>query len=336
MKTLNEIRAHLLIASVILAVLLPLGGVALAQQNASMSAESLVLEETESGLSITLEGPVQVVYGGDRLSADSAVAMLSGEISSLDEALESIELTGNVSYTGADGTSGSASSATYYARDNRIALSGSAHLTHGDIAASASSVTYGIASKRLQLSGGVRITDGEISASSESAEYNLTDRTGNLSGSVEVTYHTGAVLFGDESIEQVTMRAQALYVSAAEGIVRTPEGPQGGRTEIVAGNYDLNADRLIFHVTESDIHSIEAEGNVRLTGPELQYLDADTINLSTEDRVLRAEGNVEFDVRGQRGTAESIEVNFAAGWSIRLVGASIEGTIDESSESEDN
>jgi lipopolysaccharide transport protein LptA len=336
MKNLKEIRAFLLVITSIIAILLAPGITAPAHAQAVLNADRLVLDETEDGLTITMEGPVQVAYGGDRLLADSAVAVLGDDFSSLEEALEKIELTGNVSYSGADGTTGSASRATYYAKENRVAFSGSARLARGDISVSAATVTYNITSNRLEMSGGVRISDAQISSTSESAEYNLDDRTGSLSGSVEVLYRTGEVLFGDERIEEVVLQAQALYVSAGDGIVRTPEGPQGRRTEITAGDYTLSADRLIFGVSDDGINSVEAEGNVSLTGPELQYLNADTIDLSTDDRVLHAEGNVGFSVRGQSGTAESIEVNFATGWSIRLVGASIDGTIEQESESEDN
>lgn len=336
----TSIRSSLLISTAMIAGFFLLCASIYAAGQASLSADRLVLEETESGLTITLEGPVQASYGGDRLLADSAVAILSDDFSSLDDAIERIELDGNVSYAGADGTSGTASGAIYYARQDRIVLSGSAVLTRGDITASASSVTYGIATSRLEMSGGVSISDGAITATSESAEYSLDERTGSLSESVEVMYRTGEVLFGSEEtgeeIREVILRAEALYISAADGIVKTPEGPQGGRTEIVAGNFSLTADLLTFRVTEAGINVVEAQGDVSLTGPDLQYLHSDRLYLSTEDRVLRAEGSVEFSVRDQSGTAESIEVNFAAGWSIRLVGASIEGTVEEPLENEDN
>jgi len=299
-----------------------------AQGEASLSATGLVLEETEDGLVLTLQGPVQVRYAGDSLDADSAVVTLGDDLSSLEDALQSVELSGNVRFAGRNGAAGSAGSAMYYARDGRVVLQGSARFSQGGMTASAGSVEYSITGRHLSCSGGCSISQGALSATAESAEYDLAQRTGSLAGSVEVRYRLSKTIFGDETIDEVSMRAGALYISVADGEVKTPEGPSSSRTVMEAGAYTLEADSVIFRIDEAGISDVSAEGRIDLNGPDMR-LSADSLALSTSDRVLHAEGDVSFAIRGQEGRAESVEVNFATGWSIRLVGASVEGTVTD-------
>ncbi len=322
MKHLDKILLIILLLVVIMPVF--------AADDANLSAQSLVLEETEDGVSIILEGPVEIAFNGDILTADSAIVLLGEDLSSLDAAIVSIELTGDVRYSGSNGASGRAGRAVYYSQGRRIVLMGGAHFSRGDLNASAGTVEYSVESRRLNISGNCSIGSGDLSATSGTAEYNLDEETGNLSGDVIVRYFIGKPLIGDEVVDEIVMRSEALYISVAEGKIQTPTGPEGGRTTIDAGDFSLVANSVIFQASESGISQVTAEGNVSLSGPDLQYLNAGNISISTSDRVLLAEGGVEFSVMGQEGSAESIEVNFAEGWSIRLVGGSIGGAIDES------
>ena len=299
-----------------------------AQGEADLKAENLTIEQTDEGISLVLEGPVEASYGDDHISSDSAVVYLGSDLSNLYAAIETIELTGHVGYSGAGNTSGSAGQATYYADDQRIVLSGSAGLSRGTFSASAGTVDYRIKPGIVTLNGGCRLSQDTISATGSRAEYNLIDKTGSLAGSVRIVIRTGGILFGDEEISEVVISSDAIYLSVDEGIVRTPEGPEARRTSVVAGNFNLDADRVIFTGGSESVDSITAEGAIVIDGPDL-HVEADRISLATVDRILKVEGNVVFSIMGQEGSADEVELNFAAGWSIRLVGASVGGTLDD-------
>lgn len=300
----------------------------LLQNEAYLDATNLILEQTTDQIILTLEGPVEIGYLGDQLNAESAVVVLRADADSLEEALISAELTGGVTYHGGDGTSGTASSASFSAESQTISLNGSANFSRGEMSATASRAVYNQAAKTVSLSGGCRLSDGEITASADSAEYNLISRSGSLSGSVEVSYPADVRLFGDERIDHVVMRAPTLFLSVDSGEVRTGTRSNSDRTSITAGNYELTADTVLFSVREDRLTTVTAEGRVQIEGPELE-LEADNISLSTTDRILRASGSITFKVRGQEGSAETMEVNFASGWSIQMSGATISGTLDE-------
>ncbi len=308
---------------------------AFAAGDAYLSASGMVLEETEDGIVLTLDGPVEASFNGDRISAASATVTLSDDLSSLEDAVESIQLTGRVTYSGADGASGRAGSATYHAQSGRIVLRGGAHFSRGEMSASAGNVDYAVEAQRVGLTGNCSITEGAVSAEADAAEYYLASGTGNLLGSVVVRYATGGILFGDEPINDVVMRAEALFVSVSDGQVKTPEGPQGGRTTIEAGGFTLTADSITFNVSEAGLSEVRADGNVSLTGPDVQYLNAGSLSFSSTDRIIRAGGDVLFSIRGHEGSARAIELNFPAGWSVRLLGASVGGTVEEEQIPED-
>ena len=134
-------------------------------------------------------------------------------------------------------------------------------------------------------------------------------------------------MFGDEEIDQVRVMSDAIYISMDDGIIRTPEGPEARRTEVVAGSYTLDADVVTFSGDPETVKSVTAEGEVVIDGPDL-HVAADSITLNAENRILNIIGNVVFSIMGQEGRADEVELNFASGWSIRLVGASVGGTID--------
>jgi len=69
---------------------------AYAQDDASLTAMSMSYEETEGGINITLEGPVEIVLHGDRMTSESAVVTLSDDLTSLEDAIISIDLVGSV------------------------------------------------------------------------------------------------------------------------------------------------------------------------------------------------------------------------------------------------
>ncbi|MCX6644748.1 MAG: hypothetical protein NTY09_00070, partial [bacterium] len=167
-----------------------------------------------------------------------------------------------------------------------------------------------------------------ISATASTVEYVLEQETGYFTGSARVIYETGGVLFGDEEINEVELSSDALYVSIKEGIVRTAENLGSRRASVVAGNFTLDADLVTFTGTPEAVSSISADGSVVVDGPDL-HVEADRISLSTDDRILKVDGNVVFSIMGQEGTADEVELNFATGWSIRLVGASVGGQLDD-------
>jgi lipopolysaccharide export system protein LptA len=309
------------------AILLFFCSITFASGEANLNSSNLVIEQSGDNVSLVLEGPVDITYGTDHLSSDSATAYLGSDLSNLYAAIETVELTGNVKYTGAGGISGSAGQATYNADDRTIVLSGSAQLSKNTFSASASTVEFRIEPEIVTLNGGCRMSQEAISATASNVEYNLRQKTGDFTGSVRVIYKTGGVLFGDEEIDQVELSSDALYVSENDGIVRTPEGPGARRTSVVAGNFTLDADLVTFTGTQAAISSITANGTVIVDGPNL-HVEADRISLSTSDRILNVNGNVVFSIMGQDGTADEVELNFASGWSIRLVGANVGGQLD--------
>jgi lipopolysaccharide export system protein LptA len=306
-----------------------------AQDDAFLNAASLTIDETENGIVINLEGPVEINFRGDRLTADYATVTLGRDLDSIESALETIELTGRVEYTGRSGGHGSSGQITYDAIQNRITLSGSAHLSRDEAEITAGMIIYHRSSGQVNIPQRCTIRDGDITVQADSAEYNIDTRTGSVSGDVTVTYRLGRVLYGDEHVEEVIVRSEAIYVSADDGEVLTPSGTQSGRTTLEAGSYSVEADNLVLSTDASGISDVDVEGDVRMAGPEMQHLNADRIFLSTADRLLTAEGNVDFTIRGQSGSADLVELNFAEGWSIRLEGASISGDLEEVTEAID-
>ncbi len=320
---------HTLLVFTLLLFAVPAG----AQDDALLTASSMSYEETGSGTVITLEGPVEINFSGDRLTADSAVITLGDDLTSLEDAIISIELTGSVTIMGRGGERGRAGRATYYAGEQRIVLSGGVHFSQDDAEISAGSLTYHLGSKQVSIPGRCTITDGDITAEVDTAEYNLDDRTGSLSGNVVVTYNLARALYGDEFVENVIVRADALYVAVGDGEITTPSGPEAGRTTVDAGSFHLEADALTLSLSDSGIRSVVADGNVIMSGPDMQHLRAGHVSFSFEDRLLLSEGNVDFLIQGQSGQAESIEVNFDDQWeirNIRLEDASISGELDGS------
>ena len=318
------------LALCIAATALAASSAAFAQDGASLKASSLVLQESENGAILTLQGPIEVTYSGDTLGADSAVVTLGEDLTTLESAIVKIELKGGVRYSGRDGETGQAGAATYFAREHRVLLEGGARFSRGDLQVAAGTVDYLFDSRLVSFRNGGDMSKGDISASADSGEYDLNTEVGSLAGGVTVRYKLGKRLFGDEVVDEVVLKADALAISVAAGEVKTPEGPLSGRTTVEAGEFTLEADSILFQVDDTGVSRVTAEGSVDLNGPRMQYLRADRLSFSNEDRVLKADGNVEFSVMGQEGKAESIEVNFASGWSIRLVGGSVDGSVDES------
>jgi lipopolysaccharide transport protein LptA len=310
------------------AILLYVCTITYAEGEANLNASNLVIEQSGDTISLVLEGPVEITYGNDHISSDSAVAYLGSDLSNLYAAIETIELTGNVQYTGAEATSGSAGQATYNADDQRIVLSGNAQLHRGTFSAYAGEVDYQIEPEKVTLTGGCRMGQDLISVTASNVVYHLALETGSFTGSVRVIYMTGGVLFGDEVINLVELSSDALIVSINDGIVRTPEGSEARRTSVVAGNFTLDANHVTFTGTQEAVSSITADGSVVVDGPDL-HVEADRISLSTDDRILNVDGNVVFSIMGQEGIADEVELNFATGWSIRLVGASVGGQLDD-------
>jgi lipopolysaccharide export system protein LptA len=318
---------YLLFVSTLVALSFPFAPALAAQGDASLSATSLVMDQTEEGAVLTLTGPVDVTFGGDRLTSDSAIVSLRFGAGSLMDSIISIELEGSVQFQGADGTRASAASATFMGRERRLSLRGGASFSRGTMTSSAGSVDYSMDAGSISLSGNVTLGEQNISAQCDSAAYDLKAKTGDLSGSVTVRYKSGAVLFGSEAVDEVVLNAPALHISVADGEVSTPSG--NNRATIVAGEYSFAADSLVFKGSQQDgISSITAEGSVVLDGPK-GHLSADRASLSTSDRIFRAEGNVEFSILGQEGSAQAIEVNFASGWTIRLTGGEVGGSVEQ-------
>lgn len=327
MKALKKYPFRSIIPIFAIAIFILLCPAIRAERDANLSATNLVIEQDGERLTLILEGPVEVTYGDDRISADSAVVYMGDDLSDLHAAIETVELTGSVQYEGSGGTSGSAGQATYYADDKRIVLTGTARLNRGTFAASAGTVDYRIESSLVTMTGSCRISQDAISATASHVNYNLGEKTGSLTGSVVVVIETGGILFGDEEISEVEISSEAIFLMGGEGIIRTPEGPEAARTSVVAGNFTLDADQIIFTGDPDSVNSVTAEGDVIIDGPDIN-IEADRISLSASDRILRVEGNVQFSIMGQDGSAEEVEVNFASGWSIRLVGASVGGTVE--------
>jgi hypothetical protein len=304
----------------------------LAAGEARIRAESLTLEETEEGALLTLEGPVEVVFEGDTLAAQSAKVVLRADADNLADALVSIELSGGASLVASDGAVAGAAGAVFIAVERRLVLRGGASFDQGGLTASAGSCEYSIPKRIVTFIGGCRFSEGDVSGSCDSAEYDLNTRSGALSGSVVVRYRSGEVFFADEPVDEIIMRAPTLHISVLEGEVRTGRAESGERTAMQAGEYSLEADRVIFHATDNGLSEVSAEGDIRVEGPRRLRVRADKASLSTVDRILRVEGDVSFSVLNQQGTAEALEVNFAEGWSVRLTGASVGGAIEEAFE----
>ncbi|HDS30442.1 MAG TPA: hypothetical protein ENN67_05290 [Firmicutes bacterium] len=298
-----------------------------ADGDAHLSAESVTIEKTDDRIILTLEGPVEIIYLGDVLTSESATVRLRENADSLIEAIETIELTGRITFAGTDGTRASASGATFHSNGRRLVLSGGVNFSQGSMSASANRIEYAIYARQVGLSGGCVLTETSIRAEASSAEYDLNTKFGKLSGNVIVRYQTSGILFGDEKIDEVIMRAESIQVDAVKREFRTPS--DGERTRIQAGSFILTADSVTFRADSTDtLKEIRAEGGVEFTGPDIR-VTTDRVTLSTSDRVLRAEGNVRFRVMGQSGSAVSLEVNFADRWSVRLFGANVSGEVGE-------
>ena len=316
--------------SIVLTVLF-LAGIVRAQENAKITGTNLHLEETADGITVTLEGPVNVIFAGDTLTADSAIVKLASDLSSLDNALQSVELTGNVTYSGLGGASATGGQATYFAQESRLVVTGQPAFRQSNLTVTAGNMEYRINSRLIDVSGGCTIAESPLTASASSASYNLNDKTGNLSGNVEIRYQYGAKILSDEVVDEIVMRSDSIFISVKDMIAKTPEGPNAARTTITAGSFTLAADRLTFEGSESNLTEISATGNVVLDGPN-RHLSADTISVDTSEGLIHADGGdglVEFSILGQNGTAESIEVNFKEHWTIRLLGGSVGGEINE-------
>jgi len=322
--------SNLLKMSIVLTALF-IATIASAQENAKITGTSLHLEETADGITITLEGPVEVIFAGDTLTADSGIVKLASDLSSLDNALQSVELTGNVTYSGDGGASATGGRATYFAQESRLVVTGQPAFKQANLTVTAGNLEYIINSRLINLSGGCTITESPIMASAGSASYNLNDKTGNLSGNVEIRYEYGAKILSDEIVDEIVMRSESLFISVKDMVAKTPDGPNAARTTITAGSFTLAADKLTFEGGESDLTKITANGDVVLDGPN-RHLQAETISVDTSEGLIHADGGdglVEFSIMGQNGTAESIEVNFKEHWTIRLLGGSVGGEINE-------
>jgi lipopolysaccharide export system protein LptA len=295
--------------------------------DAKLTASSFVLEQTDTGAILHLEGPVEFTFQGNRLRSDSADATLKSDAASLLDGITQIELNGAVSFDGSDGSRGTAGSAVFDGPERSLALRGGASFRRGAQRASAGTVWYSIDNHVLELEGNVSIFDGKVRANAGHGTYELDTQQGLLSGSVEVRYELDKPLFERESGREIILRAEALQVSGQDGRINVPQ--DSGRVTVESGDYSFSADRVDFlGSTRDGISSITAEGDVRLEGPE-GSLSADNASLSASDRILRAEGNVAFDILGQEGSAQSIEVNFALGWSVRLTGGTVGGPVED-------
>ncbi|MCX6645880.1 MAG: hypothetical protein NTY09_05950, partial [bacterium] len=269
MNNLDKISPLFRIPFLVTAIFALFGTITFAEGEANLNASNLVIEQSGEAISLVLEGPVEITYGNDHISSDSAIAHLGSDLSNLYAAIEFVELTGNVEYTGAGATSGSADQATYNADYHMIVLSGNAQLNRGSFSASAGEVNYKIELGTVVLGGGCRMSQDTISATASTIEYVLEQETGYFTGSARVIYETGGVLFGDEEINEVELSSDALYVSIKEGIVRTAENLGSRRTSVVAGNFTLDADLVTFTGTPEAVSSISADGSVVVDGPDL-------------------------------------------------------------------
>jgi lipopolysaccharide assembly outer membrane protein LptD (OstA) len=297
-----------------------------AQDDASLHATSLALEETPTGAILTLIGPVEISFKGNTLKSDSAVVTLRSGAASLTEAIEQIELTGAVAFEGADGSRAGSSRAVYGGRDGLLVCRGGVSFSKGNMTATAGSVEYSSSTGALSLDGNVSLSQDAISATSDSARYNVNDQSGDLTGSVQVVYKSEQILFGSRPVDEIVLTAPSLHLSVADGIVETPSG--GERTAITAGGYSFAADSVTFKgAQDQGLSEVLGTGNVQLEGAE-GTLSADHATFSTADRIFRADGNVSFSILGQEGSAESIEVNFASGWSVRMTGGTVGGPLD--------
>ncbi len=299
-----------------------------------LEASSIVLSETSDGYILELVGSVRILISGDKITADNATATLGMDLTSISEAVEYIELSGNVSFEGRDGTSGWSDSATWYAAEERIKLEGSPGFRDGKLQITAGVVDYSIAGSNLNLSGGVRLVTGTYTASCNSCYYKTDNESGSLSGNVEIRYKYGESLVCDERIEEIIFKSGALYISMNEGRISTPEGNEASRTTIDAGCIRLESDTMAFTARDNKVVGIIATGDAVGSGDELRLEsrrisiqqgtdpDAYSINASSD-----GSGVVKFMVYDQEGTCDSIEVNHNRGWSIRIVGGSIEGEV---------
>jgi lipopolysaccharide export system protein LptA len=298
-----------------------------AGNDAHLSAESVSFEKTDGSVLLTLEGPVEVKYLGDTLTAESAVVTLREDADTLLDAIVQIELTGRIMYAGEDGSRASSSSASFISQGRKLILNSGVSFSRGELTASAGRAEYSIAAKQVGFSGGCTMSEEALRVQCDSVNYDLNSRYGTLGGNVALTYEISTVMFGDERIDRITMRAPSLSVTVAENKFETPLG--GERTTFQAGSFQLSADSVIFKASEAEgIEEVTGTGNISLSGPDIS-LTSDRISLSTTDRILRAEGNVSFSVKGQSGTAEAIEVNFSDRWTVRLTGASVGGEVRE-------
>jgi lipopolysaccharide export system protein LptA len=300
-----------------------------AEGDAHLSATSLIMEETEQGAILTLAGPVEITYKGDNLKSDSAIVHVHKGAPNLTEAIDTIDLDGNVTYESSDGAKGSASKANFAARDRELTLTGKVTFSKGTMSSSSSTVNYSMPPRTLKLTGNVTLIEKNISATGDSASYNLNTKVGDLEGSVVVRYKLGKAIFGNKTIDEVVLKAPALHVVVDTGEVSTPSDTSGERTTIQADAYTFAADTVVFRGSEQDgVTSIDGNGDVHLDGPE-GSLSADKTTVSTEDRIFHASGNVHFSILGQEGAADRVEVNFAKGWSVKLSGGTIGGSTEQ-------
>jgi lipopolysaccharide export system protein LptA len=298
----------------------------LAVSNASLTADSVIYETSDSGVQLTLTGPVEVIYFGDTLNADSAVLSLIEGADSFEDAIKSIQLNGSVRYRSRDGASGSASQATYVASGKLITLTGNVSFRNEEMTATSGRIEYGGSTGEIRGSNGCTFNTHNISVTCDSGIYEFTNNSGTVTGNVEITLERQFNLF-DEQISQVKMTAASLYFSTDDGTAHT--GVDAGVPAVItAGSNTLTADNISFSFNENKISGITADGNVQVRGPSIS-LTAESVRLTENPRVLSAEGNVQFDIKSQNGSADSIQVNFDSGWSISLQGAKVSGTITD-------
>jgi len=158
-----------------------------AADEAHLSAKNISFEETETGLLLTLEGPVNIVFSGDSLSSDNASIRLKPHSDTLEDAILRIDLSGNVSYKSVSGISGRSASVIYDAAANTVTFSGGASVTDGKMTATSALAIYNKLGRTISLKNGCTISEGAISAKADEAEYDLNTRSGSLAGNVEVT-----------------------------------------------------------------------------------------------------------------------------------------------------
>ncbi|MFH1676772.1 MAG: LptA/OstA family protein [bacterium] len=309
-----------------------------AATEASIKAKKLTLDENETGAILTLEGPVEINYGDEHLTAKSATVELKKGASNLADAILKANLSGDVNVTAQENVKAHANEVIFEPQIQKLTMSGKVRIDRDNFSVTANEIAYIINKTLADMTGGVTLTDGSATVTAESGSYNIKSRSGKLEGKIEVIFPTENLKITDKPVDKIVITCGMLDMSLNDERVTTGLGQSNKRSKLEAGNMSVQADKITYEWSPSEKNSgsekpaymqisVHASGKVVFAAPDVR-VEADSIAFSNSDGKLTASGNVKFSVLGQKGEANEIEVNFAEGWTVRLKGATVGGSLE--------